>query len=133
MNENENEGMEPVEPPPGMGPEDIEYWDDATRTYYERQGDGTVISRPYNENENRKLDEQLNLAELEDRLVGMSVILGDDYRENDIFLAVSGRTDGEYHAQVDALTRQINRVVVMVSALARVDLGELSDIGIGIE
>ncbi|GGP31475.1 hypothetical protein GCM10018980_65830 [Streptomyces capoamus] len=40
-----------VELPAGMGPEEYEFWDDATLTYYERQDDGTVISRPYNENE----------------------------------------------------------------------------------
>ncbi|AKY03801.1 hypothetical protein AVT29_gp46 [Streptomyces phage Amela] len=41
----------PVTPPAGMREDLIEFWDDATLTYYERASDGLVYSRPYTENE----------------------------------------------------------------------------------
>jgi uncharacterized protein YciW len=37
--------------PEGMNPNAVEFWDDKTLTYYERQVDGTIVSRPYNEGE----------------------------------------------------------------------------------
>ncbi|EFL15295.1 hypothetical protein [Streptomyces sp. C] len=40
-----------VEPPASMGPEDFEFWDNSTQTFYERRADGTVIARPFNESE----------------------------------------------------------------------------------
>lgn len=40
-----------VPQPEGMNPNAIEFWDDSTLTFYERQVDGTIVARPYNENE----------------------------------------------------------------------------------
>ncbi|WJN63143.1 hypothetical protein [Streptomyces phage phiScoe44] len=42
---------ETVQAPEGMNPNAVEFWDDTTLTYYERQVDGTIVSRPYNESE----------------------------------------------------------------------------------
>lgn len=40
-----------VQPPAGMPEGAMEYWDDSTRTYYERDAEGVVYARPYTENE----------------------------------------------------------------------------------
>ncbi|WJN63061.1 hypothetical protein [Streptomyces phage phiScoe3] len=40
-----------VTPPADMPDNAIEFWDDSTRTYYERDAEGLVHSRPYTENE----------------------------------------------------------------------------------
>ncbi|WP_327175497.1 hypothetical protein OG599_09365 [Streptomyces sp. NBC_01335] len=53
-----------TEPPSGMGPDDYEFWDDATQTYYERQADGTVSTRPYNEAEVAEVQSKLGLESL---------------------------------------------------------------------
>ncbi|WJN63222.1 hypothetical protein [Streptomyces phage phiScoe45] len=37
-----------TEAPEGMSPNAIEYWDNSTLTYYERQVDNTITSRPFN-------------------------------------------------------------------------------------
>lgn len=71
---------EPVDPPAGMEEFQIEFWDDATQTYYERTADGLVYSRPYTENElarylkERQLDvlgqeAKVAVGYLDDRLV----------------------------------------------------------------
>ncbi|MGZ2360703.1 hypothetical protein LRE75_29160 [Streptomyces sp. 372A] len=51
-------------PPPPMGPDDYEFWDDSTQTYYERQPDGTVSARPYNEAEVAEVQSKLGLESL---------------------------------------------------------------------
>ncbi|MFI6205879.1 hypothetical protein ACIBAI_05690 [Streptomyces sp. NPDC051041] len=53
-----------VEPPAGMGPEDYEFWDDSTLTYYERQPDGSISSRPYTEAEVAEYQNELALDSL---------------------------------------------------------------------
>lgn len=50
--------------PPAMGPDVYEFWDDATQTYYERQSDGTVSTRPYNEAEVTEVQSTLGLESL---------------------------------------------------------------------
>ncbi|WMI34565.1 hypothetical protein SEA_DEXERS_45 [Streptomyces phage Dexers] len=73
-------GLEPVIPPAGMGEDRIEFWDDETLTYYERNAEGLVFSRPYTENElasyqkERQLDQlgeeaKVAVDYLDDRLV----------------------------------------------------------------
>ncbi|MDH2393192.1 hypothetical protein QCN29_31340 [Streptomyces sp. HNM0663] len=53
-----------VEAPAGMAPEDYEFWDDSTQTYYERQPDGTVAARPYTEAEAAQYENELALDSL---------------------------------------------------------------------
>ncbi|WP_282703781.1 hypothetical protein [Streptomyces sp. CC219B] len=53
-----------VEAPAGMAPEDYEFWDDSTRTYYERQADGTITARPYTEAEVTQYENELALDSL---------------------------------------------------------------------
>ncbi|WP_143065893.1 hypothetical protein [Streptomyces sp. CC53] len=47
-----------------MAPEDYEFWDDSTQTYYERQPDGTVAARPYTEAEAAQYEDELALDSL---------------------------------------------------------------------
>ncbi|MGA5019218.1 hypothetical protein ACPCAA_17600 [Streptomyces griseoincarnatus] len=53
-----------VEAPAGMREDDYEFWDDSTQTYYERQPDGAITARPYNENETTQLQDELALDSL---------------------------------------------------------------------
>ncbi|QEQ94078.1 hypothetical protein SEA_SAFTANT_46 [Streptomyces phage Saftant] len=53
--------MNEVAAPEGMEPNAVEYWDDSTLTYYERQVDNTIISRPYNESEMARYAKQRQL------------------------------------------------------------------------
>ncbi|MFE0104106.1 hypothetical protein [Streptomyces sp. NPDC059009] len=52
------EEPQPTPAPPGMSPEDIEFWDDASRTYYERQPDGTLATRPFNDEEVQQIEDE---------------------------------------------------------------------------
>ncbi|WP_371671197.1 hypothetical protein OG985_28410 [Streptomyces sp. NBC_00289] len=65
MSETPPEGPAPVQPPPGMTDLMFEYWDDATRTYYERQADGSITSRPYNAAELAKYEAEVALDALQ--------------------------------------------------------------------
>ncbi|NUV86565.1 hypothetical protein G6W61_10135 [Streptomyces sp. KAI-26] len=47
-----------VEAPTGMAPDDFEFWDDDSRTYYERQPDGTLAARPFNEEEVQQIEDE---------------------------------------------------------------------------
>ncbi|MFJ3974920.1 hypothetical protein [Streptomyces sp. NPDC090021] len=53
-----------VEPPADMGPEVFEFWDNSTLTYYERQADGAVTSRPFTEREVTDYQDELALDSL---------------------------------------------------------------------
>ncbi|WMI33367.1 hypothetical protein SEA_PROVOLONE_47 [Streptomyces phage Provolone] len=57
-------GPEPVEPPEGMREDMIEFWVDETQTYYERNSDGLVFSRPYTENELARYQKERQLDQL---------------------------------------------------------------------
>ncbi|WJN62824.1 hypothetical protein [Streptomyces phage phiScoe2] len=54
----------PVDGPEGMEPNAVEFWGDSTLTYYERQADGTVTSRPYDEGEMANYTKQRQLDAL---------------------------------------------------------------------
>ncbi|MGP3686273.1 hypothetical protein ACTVZO_16460 [Streptomyces sp. IBSNAI002] len=131
MSENPPEGPAAVEPPPGMGPNDYEFWDVRTRTYYERQEDGTVVSRPYNEDENRQADEAQNRTALEITVTGLSRLLSEDIFTNQGYLAGAG-TEAQVKDQVDRLTAQSTSQAEMLSALARLVLSRLDSLGIAI-
>ncbi|MFK0099268.1 hypothetical protein [Streptomyces sp. NPDC091040] len=47
-----------VEAPKGMGPDEFEFWDDDSRTYYERQPDGTLVARPFNDEEVQQIEDE---------------------------------------------------------------------------
>ncbi|MCZ4086224.1 MULTISPECIES: hypothetical protein [Streptomyces] len=133
MSENPTEGPAAVEPPPGMGPNDYEFWDDQTRTYYERQEDGSVVSRPYNEDENRQIDETQNRTALEITVTGLSLLLAGDVSTNDSYLTLALDTEAEVKGQVDKLTAQSTSQAEMLSALARLILSRLDSLGIAIQ
>ncbi|MBT2544536.1 hypothetical protein J7E99_28510 [Streptomyces sp. ISL-44] len=133
MSENPPEGPVAVEPPPGMGPNDYEFWDDQTRTYYERQEDGSVVSRPYNEDENRQTDETQNRTALEITVTGLSLLLAGDISTNDSYLTLALDTEAEVKDQVDKLTAQSTSQAEMLSALTRLTLSRLDSLGIAIQ
>lgn len=133
MSENPTEGPVAVEPPPGMGPNDYEFWDDQTRTYYERQEDGSVVSRPYNEDENRQTDETQNRTALEITVTGLSLLLAGDISTNDSYLTLALDTEAEVKDQVNKLTAQSTSQAEMLSALARLVLSRLDSLGIAIQ
>ncbi|NEA50481.1 hypothetical protein [Streptomyces sp. SID10815] len=108
-----------------MPADSIEYWDAATRTYYERQEDGAVISRPYNDEENAQADAKANRAVLVDQLLVACRAGTTDSEANDAFLADAGSSAESVLAQVAALTRQSNRHSEELAYLARLLLGRL--------
>ncbi|MER5851008.1 hypothetical protein ABT126_29280 [Streptomyces sp. NPDC002012] len=58
MSENLPEEPVNVEPPAGMSAEDYEFWDDPSRTYYERQPDGSLTTRPFNDEEVQQIEDE---------------------------------------------------------------------------
>ncbi|MFD3325772.1 hypothetical protein [Streptomyces sp. NPDC058701] len=132
MSVNPPEGAVAVEPPPDMGPNDYEFWDDQTRTYYERQEDGSVVSRPYNEDETRQTDETQNRTALEITVTGLSALLAGDITTNLGYLTFAG-TEAEMKDQVARLTEQSISQAEMLSALARLVLPRLDSLDIEIK
>ncbi|MGW8743580.1 hypothetical protein [Streptomyces sp. NPDC055794] len=53
-----------VPTPTGMGPGEFEFWDDESRTYYERQPDGTLAARPFNDEEVQQIEDESALDSL---------------------------------------------------------------------
>ncbi|MFG2209971.1 hypothetical protein ACIQK6_24005 [Streptomyces sp. NPDC091682] len=93
-----------VNPPVGMNPEDFEFWDDATLTFYERRSDGIVVARPYSGTEVAHHEEELTLDSLHDE-AGFAI----DYLDGRIdlslaYLALPAPTDAETAAQVRVLS-----------------------------
>jgi len=121
-----------VDPPAEMSTEDYEFWDDATRTYYERRDGGTVSVRPYNDAENRQADAAANRAVLVERIKGMSLLLASDIAANNAITTLTCLTEEEARAQLDALTAQSNRQAEMLAAIARLGLGRFESLGIAI-
>ncbi|MFG2147384.1 hypothetical protein ACGFRG_24835 [Streptomyces sp. NPDC048696] len=111
----------------------IEYWDVATRTYYERREDGTALSRPYNEAENAQADAQTNRRALVDRVLAASRATADDIAENAVFLTRWEPTSAEILQQVQALTRQSTRQGEGLSDLTRLALSRLGSTALVVE
>ncbi|KUP96404.1 hypothetical protein [Thermobifida cellulosilytica] len=128
MSETQPDGL-----PAGMGPEDYEFWDDATRTYYERQDDGAIIARPYNGAENQQADAAANRALLIERLKGMTLLLPGDMSSNNTYTALSGISEEELRAQVGALTAQSNRQADMLATVTRLILGRFESLTIDVQ
>lgn len=109
----------------------VEFWDEATRTYYERQEDGELTSRPFNEAETRKADEAANYAYLQGKVVGLSAAVAADIPVNGAFLALAEGSEA-YRDQVDELTAQSTRQAQMLCALARMALPALENVKMSI-
>lgn len=97
------EPQAPTEPPAGMNPEDFEFWDNATLTFYERRADGTVVARPYSGTEVAQHKEELTLDSLHGE-AGFAI----DYLDERIdlslaYLALPAPTGEETAAQVRVL------------------------------
>ncbi|WP_412076921.1 hypothetical protein ACLF6K_17595 [Streptomyces xanthophaeus] len=93
-----------VDAPVGMNPEDFEFWDDATLTFFERLADGTVTARPYSANEVAQHREELALDGLYAE-AGFAI----DYLDKRIdlslaYLALPAPTDAETAAQIRVLS-----------------------------
>ncbi|MFD3915714.1 hypothetical protein [Streptomyces sp. NPDC058603] len=110
-------------------PEDaIEFWDVSTRTYYERQEDGTVLSRPYNEAENAQADARANRAILVEDLAESTLLLSADNASNAAFSTLVEVNDDELRAQVNALTAQSSRQADVLAAMVRFLLGRFESL-----
>ncbi len=93
-----------VTPPAGMGPEEVEFWDDATLTYYERQADGTVIARPYNEAEIAQYQNELALDSLHAEAASAIQYLDERIDLCLAYLALPAPTGQETDAQTRVLS-----------------------------
>lgn len=110
-------------------PEDaIEYWDVTTRTYYERQEDGAVLSRPYNEAENAQADARANRAILIEDFKESTLLLSADNASNTAFSALNEISDDELKAQINALTVQSSRQADVLAAMVRFLLGRFESL-----
>lgn len=110
-----------------MPADTIEHWDASTRTYYERQEDGAVISRPYNDEEKTQVDAKANRAVLVEQLLAVCRAGTADSGINDAFLA--DPPTASVLEQVAGLTRQSNRHSDGLAFLARLLLGRLESTG----
>ncbi|MFD3560871.1 hypothetical protein ACFWVU_14495 [Streptomyces sp. NPDC058686] len=78
------EEPQPSAEPPGMGPGDFEFWDDTSRTYYERQPDGALTTRPYSEEEVQQIEDESALDSLHEEALAAI-----DYLDNRIDLSLA--------------------------------------------
>ncbi|MFI5861784.1 hypothetical protein [Streptomyces sp. NPDC051546] len=98
------EPQAPAEPPPGMNPEDFEFWDDATLTFYERHADGSVIARPYSVSEVAQHKEELALDGLHGE-AGFAIGYLDERIDLSLaYLALPAPTAEETAAQIRLLS-----------------------------
>ncbi|MGW0895901.1 hypothetical protein ACWD0G_02720 [Streptomyces goshikiensis] len=94
---------EPSAPPAGMNPEDFEFWDNATLTFYERRVDGTVVARPYSGAEVARREEELALDSLHGE-AGFAISYLDERIDLSLaYLALPSPTGEETAAQVRVL------------------------------
>ncbi|ATE84924.1 hypothetical protein SEA_OZZIE_45 [Streptomyces phage Ozzie] len=94
---------EPVVPPAGMG-DAVEFWDDATLTYYERNVDGLVYSRPYAENEVARLQQTRQLDGLRAEAQAAIPYLDERIDLSLAYLANPAPTPEETAAQIKVLS-----------------------------
>ncbi|MER7109659.1 hypothetical protein [Streptomyces sp. NPDC000229] len=93
-----------VEAPTGMAPEEYEFWDDATLTYYERQADGVVIARPYTEAEVAQHQDEQALDSLHAEAAFAIGYLDERIDMSLAYLALSEPTAEQTAAQVKVLS-----------------------------
>lgn len=94
----------PEEPPAGMGPEDFEFWDESSLTYYERRADGTVIARPFTETEVAQQQDELALDGLHSEAAFALGYLDERIDLCLAYLALPAPTGEESAAQVRVLS-----------------------------
>lgn len=93
-----------VEPPAGMGPEDYEFWDEASLTYYERRADGTVIARPFTEKEVGQHQDELALDSLHTEAASAIQYLDERIDLSLAYLTLPTPTSEETAAQIRVLS-----------------------------
>ncbi|MFF1734260.1 hypothetical protein [Streptomyces sp. NPDC058247] len=114
-----------MEAPAGMGPDDFEFWEDTSRTYYERQPYGTLTTRSFNEEEVQQIEDENALGALhEEALVAI------DYLDERIdlslaYFALEVPTAEETATQIENLSDlaaysagTLKRVIKVLSVLA---------------
>ncbi|AWY07613.1 hypothetical protein SEA_YOSIF_49 [Streptomyces phage Yosif] len=119
----------PVDPPAGMGANDIEFWDDASLTYYERSSDGLVYSRPYGENELASYEKRRQLEGLAAQAAEAIPYLDQRIDANLAYLANPNPTPEETAAQIKVLADisaynagTLKRVMVVLAELTGQEL-----------
>ncbi|WP_405978893.1 hypothetical protein [Streptomyces sp. NBC_00158] len=98
------EEPQPSEPPAGMGPEDFEFWDDSTQTFYERRADGAVIARPFTEREVTQQQDELALDSLHSEAAFAIGYLDERIDSCLAYLALPAPTGEESAAQIRVLS-----------------------------
>ncbi|MEU2111490.1 hypothetical protein [Streptomyces sp. NPDC019507] len=82
----------------------VEFWDDETQTYYERLSDGTVTSRPYDENEMAQLQDRKGLDALQAEALTALTYMDERIDLCLAFLAKPDPTPEETAAQIAVLS-----------------------------
>ncbi|WP_199830080.1 hypothetical protein [Streptomyces viridochromogenes] len=113
-----------VEAPGGMGPEDYEFWDDATLTFYERRADGAVTARPFSEAEVAQHQDELALDSLHAEATLAIGYLDQRIDLSLAYLALPAPTGEETAAQIKVLSDlaaysagTLKRVIKVLSVL----------------
>ncbi|MFF7254763.1 hypothetical protein [Streptomyces microflavus] len=113
-----------VEVPTGMGPDEFEFWDDANRTYYERQPDGSLTARPFNDEEVQQIEDESALDALHEEALAAIDYLDDRIDLSLAYFALEAPSPEQTTAQIKNLSDlsaysggTLKRVIKVLSVL----------------
>ncbi|MEV3858507.1 hypothetical protein AB0J38_29855 [Streptomyces sp. NPDC050095] len=113
-----------TEAPPAMGADDVEFWDDTSRTYYERQPDGTLTARPFNDEEVQQIEDENALDTLHEEALAAIDYLDARIDLSLTYFALEAPTGEEMAAQIKNLSDlaaysggTLKRVIKVLSVL----------------
>ncbi|MFJ2814327.1 hypothetical protein [Streptomyces sp. NPDC087294] len=113
-----------VEAPPEMGPDEFEFWDDASRTFYERQPDGTLMTRPFNDEEVQQIEDETALDALHEEALAAIDYLDERIDLSLAYFALEAPTAEQAAAQIKNLSDlaaynggTLKRVIKVLSVL----------------
>ncbi|MFF3249766.1 hypothetical protein ACFYWP_01880 [Actinacidiphila glaucinigra] len=115
----------PIEPPAGMQDFNMEFWDDASLTYFWRDPiDGSLNSRPYSEGELAGIEKQAQLDDLRGQAIDAIPYLDERIDLSLAYAANPAPTAEEMAAQVQVLSDlaaysagAIKRMIVVLGEL----------------
>ncbi|MFD4542493.1 hypothetical protein [Streptomyces bauhiniae] len=113
-----------VEAPPEMDVDEFEFWDDASRTYYERQPDGTLMTRPFNDEEVQQVEDETALDALHEEALAAIDYLDKRIDLSLAYFALEAPTAEQATAQIKNLSDlaaysggTLKRVIKVLSVL----------------